>query len=116
MATLAAGLGLREAILEGEVVAYDAAAGELHPFQEVMFRRRKHGIAEAVRDVPVGLFCFELLYADGQDLTRLPYPQRRAALAKAITASDRLRLTTATEVDTPAGAGRGVRAGGHRRL
>jgi DNA ligase 1 len=103
VATLATGLGLREAILEGEVVAYDPAAGELHPFQEVMFRRRKHGIAEAVRDVPVGLFCFELLYADGQDLTRLPYPQRRAALAKAITASDRLRLTTATEVDTPAG-------------
>ena len=103
VATLAAGLGLREAILEGEVVAYDPAAGELHPFQQVMFRRRKHGIAEAVRDVPVGLFCFELLYADGQDLTRLPYPQRRAALAKAITASDRLRLTTATEVDTPAG-------------
>jgi DNA ligase 1 len=103
VATLATGLGLREAILEGEVVAYDPAAGELYPFQEVMFRRRKHGIAEAVRDVPVGLFCFELLYADGQDLTRLPYPQRRAALAKAITASDRLRLTTATEVDTPAG-------------
>ena len=82
---LAAGLGPREAILEGEVVAYDAAAGELHPFQEVMFRRRKYGIAEAVRDVPVGLFCFELLYADGQDLTTLPYPQRRARLAEAIT-------------------------------
>jgi DNA ligase 1 len=100
--TLAAGLGPREAILEGEVVAYDAATGELHPFQEVMFRRRKHGIDQAVLDVPVGLFCFELLYADGQDLTRLPYPQRRAALAAAITVSDRLRLTTATEVDDPA--------------
>ena len=98
---LAAGLGPREAILEGEVVAYDAAAGELRPFQEVMFRRRKYGIAEAVRDVPVGMFCFELLYADGQDLTRLPYPQRRAALAEAITVSGQLRLTTATEVDTP---------------
>ena len=30
---------------------------------------------EAVRDVPVGLFCFDLLYADGEDLTRLPYPR-----------------------------------------
>ncbi len=99
---LAAGLGPREAILEGEVVAYDAAAGELHPFQEVMFRRRKYGIAEAVRDVPVGLFCFELLYADGQDLTTLPYPQRRARLAAAITVSPQLRLTTATEVSSPA--------------
>jgi DNA ligase 1 len=82
---LAAGLGPAEAILEGEVVAFDAATDELHPFAEVMFRRRKYGIDEAVRDVPVGLFCFELLYADGQDLTRLPYPQRRAALAEAVT-------------------------------
>ncbi|HEY4463792.1 MAG TPA: ATP-dependent DNA ligase, partial [Streptosporangiaceae bacterium] len=102
VAALAAALGPREAIVEGEVVAYDAAAGELHPFAEVMFRRRKHGIDQAVLDVPVGLFCFELLYADGQDLTRLPYPQRRAALAAAITVTDRLRLTTATEVDDPA--------------
>ncbi len=99
---LAAGLGPAEAIIEGEVVAFDAATDELHPFAEVMFRRRKYGIAEAVRDVPVGLFCFELLYADGRDLTRLPYPQRRVALAQAITISPRLRLTTATEVTDPA--------------
>ena len=30
--------------MEGEIVAYDAAAAELRPFGEVMFRRRKHGI------------------------------------------------------------------------
>jgi DNA ligase 1 len=94
------GLGPREAILEGEIVAYDAAAGELRPFQEVMFRRRKHGIAEAARDVPVGLFCFELLYADGQDLTELSYLDRRARLSEAVTLSDRLRLTTALAVST----------------
>ena len=95
------GLAPREAILEGEVVAFDPTAGELRPFQEVMFRRRKHGIAQAVRDVPVSLFCFELLYADGQDLTQLPYPQRRALLAGAITPSGNLRLTTAAHVSTP---------------
>jgi DNA ligase 1 len=100
---LAAGLGPAEAIVEGEVVAFDPAAGELRPFQEVMFRRRKYGIDDAMRDVPVGLFCFELLYADGEDLTMLSYPQRRARLAEAITVSPRLRLTTATEVATPAG-------------
>jgi DNA ligase-1 len=99
---LAAGLGPAEAIVEGEVVAFDPSAGELRPFQEVMFRRRKYGITDAVRDVPVGLFCFELLYADGQDLTRLPYPQRRARLAEAITVSPQLRLTTAIEAATPA--------------
>lgn len=99
---LRAGLGPAEAIVEGEIVAYDAAAAELRPFGEVMFRRRKHGIAEAARDAPVGLFCFELLYADGEDLTTLSYPDRRSRLAAALTLSDRLRLTTTTDVDTPA--------------
>lgn len=99
---LATGLGPAEAIVEGEVVAFDAAVGELRPFQEVMGRRRKHGITDAVRDMPVSLFCFELLFADGRDLTRTPYPQRRAALAEAITVSPRLRLTTAVDVAGPA--------------
>jgi DNA ligase 1 len=91
-------LGPREAILEGEVVAFDPASGELRPFQDVMFRRRKYGIAEATKDFPVSMFCFELLYADGTDLTRLPYLERRSRLAEAITPSARLRLATASEV------------------
>jgi DNA ligase 1 len=96
-------LGPREAILEGEVVAFDPASGELRPFQDVMFRRRKYGITEAVHDFPVSMFCFELLYADGTDLTRLPYLERRTHLAEAITVSDRVRLATAEEVgDTQA--------------
>jgi DNA ligase-1 len=95
-------LGPREAILEGEVVAADPASGELRPFQDVMFRRRKYGITEAVRDFPVSLFCFELLYADGTDLTRLPYLERRARLAEAITPSPRLRLATAEQVSDEA--------------
>jgi DNA ligase-1 len=100
---LDAGLGPREAILEGEVVAFDPASGDLRPFHEVMFRRRKHGIAEAVGEVPVSLFCFDLLYVDGEDLTHLAYPQRRERLAAAITPSATLRLATADEVgDTDA--------------
>jgi DNA ligase 1 len=91
-------VGPREVILEGEVVAFDPTSGELRPFQDVMFRRRKYGISEAVRDFPVSMFCFELLYADGADLTRLPYLERRARLAQAITASERLRLATAEQV------------------
>jgi DNA ligase 1 len=92
------GLRPREVILEGEVVAADPESGELRPFQEVMFRRRKHGITEAVRDVPVSLFCFDLLYADGEDLTRLPYLERRARLEQAVTVTDQLRLSTAQQV------------------
>jgi DNA ligase-1 len=96
---VATGLHPREAILEGEVVAADPVSGELRPFQEVTHRRRKHGVAEAVDEWPVSLYCFDLLYADGEDLTRLPYPDRRARLEQAITLAPRLRLTTAERVD-----------------
>jgi len=58
-------LGPREAILEGEVVAFDPASGELRPFQDEMFRRRKCGIAEATKGFPVCMFCFELLCSVG---------------------------------------------------
>ncbi len=95
---LDAGLGPREAILEGEVVAHDPASGDLRPFHEVMYRRRKHGITEAIGEVPVSMFCFDLLYADGEDLTRLPYLRRRERLAAAVTPSATLRLATAEEV------------------
>jgi DNA ligase-1 len=100
---LDAGLKAREAILEGEVVAADPATGDLRPFQEVMYRRRKHGIAEAMTEVPVSLFCFDLLYADGEDLTRLPYLERRARLERAITLSPQLRLATAEQVSSVEG-------------
>jgi len=99
VALLAEGLGACEVILEGEVVASDPVSGELRPFHEVGARRRKHGIAEAVDEVPVSLFCFDLLYADGEDLTRLPYLERRAALERAVTPSSRLRLATAERID-----------------
>jgi DNA ligase-1 len=66
-----------------------------------MHRRRKHGIAEAIQEWPVSLFCFDLLYADGADLTRLPYLERRARLEAAVTPSPRLRLATAAQVHDP---------------
>jgi DNA ligase-1 len=95
------GVGPREVILEGEVVAADPVSGELRPFQEVMHRRRKHGISEAIDEWPVSLYCFDLLYADGEDLTRLPYPQRRARLEGAVTAAPRLHLATAAQLHDP---------------
>ena len=90
MALLDEGLRAREVILEGEVVAFDPTAGELRPFHEVMYRRSKHGIAEAVPSAgePVLL---RLLSLDGEDLTRLPYPQRRERLEAIVTQSARLR-------------------------
>jgi DNA ligase-1 len=73
-----------EAILEAECVAVDVETGELLPFQELMHRRRKYGVKEAMAQYPVSLFMFDALYVDGRDLTLKSYPVRRKMLETAI--------------------------------
>jgi DNA ligase-1 len=97
---LRAGLGPAHAILEAEAVAIDPDSGDLRPFQELMHRRRKYGVEEAVRRYPVTLFVFDLLYS-GEDLTRRPYTERRATLLRAITPSEHLMPAAQTIVATP---------------
>ncbi len=68
-------------ILDGEVVALDAAGRPL-PFQELMRRlRRVHGVAALAREMPLGLHFFDCLVADGRPLVDAPYAERWDALA-----------------------------------
>jgi DNA ligase-1 len=82
----------KNAILEAECVAMILETGEMRPFQELMHRRRKYGIKEAMEEYPVSLFVFETLYADGEDLTLKPYPLRRKVLEKIVEESDRVKI------------------------
>ena len=70
----------REAIVEGECVAYDPDTGTLQPFQNVTHRRKKHGMEKAVEDIPVRIFLFDMLYCNGEDYTLKPYSFRRMRL------------------------------------
>jgi len=81
----------KDAILEAECVAIDLDTGELKPFQELMHRRRKYGVKEAMSEYPVSLFVFDLLYADGKDYTLLPYLARHKKLEQTIIANDRVK-------------------------
>jgi len=80
------------AIVEAECVAVDPATGEMRPFQELMHRRRKYGIKEAMEEYPISLFMFDALYIDGKDLTLEPYPIRRRNLEKIIEQSDHIKV------------------------
>lgn len=71
-----------EIIFEGEALAYNEREGRYYSFQQTMQRKRKHGISEASRELPLNIFCFDLLYLDGRDFTNEPYGKRRAALEK----------------------------------
>ncbi len=75
--------GAEQAVLEGEVIAVDAAGRPL-PFQEVMRRfRRQHEVAEVAAQVPVRLYLFDALLLDGRTLIDLPYAERWQLLAQA---------------------------------
>jgi DNA ligase-1 len=84
----------RSAILEGECVAINPDTSEMRPFQELMHRRRKYEIKQAIEDYPVSLFMFDMLYADGQDLTLKPYSVRRKMLEKVVQEGDRVKIAT----------------------
>lgn len=83
-----------EAIIEGECVAVDAETGYMQSFQEVTHRRRKHGMDDAVKEVPVRIFMFDMLYVDGKDMTTTPYLQRRSALTEWFDISDNVQMST----------------------
>ena len=68
---------LKDAIFEGEVVAIDAETSQFLPFQVLMHRRRKHGVEEAMKNYPVFLNVFDILYYDRASKTHLPYSDRR---------------------------------------
>ncbi|MEM3838194.1 MAG: ATP-dependent DNA ligase [Fervidicoccaceae archaeon] len=77
-------ISAEEAIVEGEIVPFDPETGEMRPFQILMTRKRKHDIHRAMKEVPVKVFLFDVLYLDGRDLTNEILPKRREALEKII--------------------------------
>jgi DNA ligase 1 len=90
-----------EAILEAEVVAINPLTGEYLPFQELMHRRRKYKINQAVENYPVSLNFFDILYIDGQDTTSLPYFKRRKIIENALhmdKREDKIRIVPQTIV------------------
>ncbi len=81
-----------EAIVECECVAVNPNTGDLMPFQELMHRRRKYGIKEAMEEYPVSLFMFDVLYAGGKDYTLQPYTERREKLEQIILQDDEVKV------------------------
>jgi bifunctional non-homologous end joining protein LigD len=74
-------LGSHEAILDGEIVAFDEHGRP--SFQALQFRMHLRGEAAAghlAQATPVTYVLFDLLWLDGHSLMNLPYAERRARL------------------------------------
>jgi len=72
----------QKAILEGEVIAVGEDGNPL-PFQHLMRRfRRVHDVEKMVKQIPVKLYLFDLIYLNGQSLADDSYIGRRKKLEK----------------------------------
>lgn len=86
------------AVVEGEVIAVDAAGRPL-PFQHLMRRfRRKHTVEETIHEIPVQLYLFDALYIEGQLLIDAPNKERWAALEAAVGGHSLVRRLLPTTV------------------
>lgn len=80
-------------ILDSEALAYNPESEEFLPFQETTKRRRKHGIEEAQKALPLKAFVFDILYKDGEQLLDKPLTERMKILDKVLPEDDTLIRT-----------------------
>lgn len=81
------------AIFDGEAIAYDAKSGRFLSFQETSQRKRKYRIEEAVKNIPLKLFIFDILYKNGKNLLPLPFNLRRKILEKTVPPIEGIEIT-----------------------
>jgi len=73
-------INVENMIVEAEAVAINKENGSYLPFQELMHRRRKHKIKEAVENYPISINLFDIIFFDNEDLTNSSYERRREIL------------------------------------
>lgn len=90
------------AIFDGEAIGYDPKNGKFLSFQETVQRKRKHGVEEAVKKLPLKLFLFDILYKNGKNLMELPFSKRRKILEETISKVDEIvEITKQDTVESP---------------
>lgn len=88
-------------ILDSEALAYNPDSDEFYPFQETTKRRRKHGIEETAKVLPLRAFVFDVMYVNGKSVMEQPQSERMALLKKLIPETGTLQLTPGELVDNP---------------
>src|SRR3990167_2937546 len=78
----------KTAILDTEALAYQPESEEFLPFQETTKRRRKYGIEEMTKTLPLKAFVFDILYVDGKSLIEKPLIERMEILKKTVPTKD----------------------------
>ena len=85
-------LNVNEGVFEAEIVPINENTGEFLPFQELMHRRRKHKLDEAVSQYPITVNYFDILYYNNKNCLDLEYSERRKILEQVINENNFAKL------------------------
>ena len=85
-------LNVNEGVFEAEIVPINENTGEFLPFQELMHRRRKHKLDEAVSQYPITVNFFDILYYNNKNCLDLEYSERRKILEQVINENNFAKL------------------------
>ncbi len=90
------GINAKKFIIDGEAVGYDSKTSKYLPFESVSQRiKRKYGIDEISKKMPVELNVFDVLYFDGKSTIDLPFLERRKILKNIVKEiPKKIRLST----------------------
>ncbi len=82
-----------DAVIDGEVVAYNNKENTYYSFQKLTHRRRKYNVEEYAEKIPVKYMVFDLIYLDGKSLLKQPLKKRWKKLKRIIKETDNIALT-----------------------
>lgn len=89
-------LSVDSVILDGEAIGYNPKTGRHLPFQETIQRKRKHGIDDISKRIPLRYYAFDILLLNGKSLLDMPFHERRKILESLFSRNTQLNSQTVT--------------------
>lgn len=86
-------------ILDGEAIGIDNKTGEFLPFQQIMQRKRKHGVKNMADEIPLQYFVFDVLYLNGKPLIDKPLKERYKLLNKIVKENETIKIAEHVQSD-----------------
>jgi bifunctional non-homologous end joining protein LigD len=88
-------LAARNAVVDGEIVAFDEQGRPSFQRMQDRFHRSPEELARHRGRVPIQFLAFDLLWLDGEPLLEVPLAERRARLAEVLVPRDDVRVSQA---------------------
>lgn len=83
----------KDAIVDGEIVAFDAGVPSFETLQSRIHVRDPREIERLRTLIPVAFIAFDVIYFDGTDLTTSAYTERRERLEQAVVPTSTLQVS-----------------------